>query len=395
MHFVKVFQFHLCLFLALSAGAQNTRLAIGTFGLAPASRDGALADLVAVHLSAVPKIELVERRELNLALKETGLSLAGIVRSNAAVRLGGILRANQLLLATSAIINETNRIFVRLVDAKTGAILAINVFCDTGTNLNALATSIADFACAKYNQRVTGEQDYLSIGVIQNLGVNNRFADFPAQMRGSVAAKLSGSATVLERDVISYLADEVQLEIAGLTDDHGNHIAQRQFEFWIVDGFYQSYEADKPEVQLMLRVERINGGQRNLIIQGKPDEQLFTKISDTIRQVLTMPTTTPTNPVPPTRQGDISALEMRGRQLVDYQNDVLFLVWDSIPYHDSIDVRTAKNPDKVMSALDEATRVFGSDSVIGSRKQRGQDVAGGLPVVQGRISWRNRKRSLG
>ena len=357
---IQVFLFHLCFFLTLSVGAQNTRLAIGTFGLTPESRNGDLADLVAVHLSVASKIELVERRELNAALKEAGLSLAGVVRPKDAVRLGGILRADQFLLGSSAVIDETNRIFIRLVDAKTGAILAIKVFCDTDRNLEALAAGIADFARAKSSQPVTGEQDYLAIGVVQDLGVNNRFADFPAQMRGTVAANLSGTATVLERDVVSYLANEMQLDMAGLTDKHGKQTAQNQFAFWIVDGFYQSYEVDKPEVQVMLRVERVNGGQRNFTVQGKPDEQFFTKISDTIRQALKQSSGTPITPVSPDRHGDIATLEARGDQLASYTHNVLFLIWDTVPYHDSIDILTARNPEKVMSGLDEATRVFES-----------------------------------
>lgn len=54
------------LLCTLSVAAANTRLAIGSFGLASEKADGELADLIAVKLSATPELELVERRETAL-----------------------------------------------------------------------------------------------------------------------------------------------------------------------------------------------------------------------------------------------------------------------------------------------------------------------------------------
>ncbi len=347
---------------ATNAGASNTntvRLAIGTFGLTPEKRDGDLADIITVRLSTASEFDLVERRELNAVLKEAGLGPSGVVRAKDAVRFGAMLRADQFLLGSSVAINGTNRLFIRLVDARTGVIRAINVFRDTGGSLDALASEIVDFVRAENKRPLQGHRDYLAIGVVQNLGVNDRFSDFPAQMRGSVAARLNGKVTVLERDVISFLANEVQLDMAGLTEGTGGQGAQIQFGFWIVDGFYQSYEVTNAEVELKLRVERINGGQRSFVLQGKPDEQFFTKICDVIGQNLTQPAEVGRT-MPPTRQGEIAALEARGKQLVDYQHDAPLGFGMSAIEYKSIEIRSARTPDKFMSALDEATRVFES-----------------------------------
>ena len=350
------------IWFATNAGAADTnaiRLAIGTFGLTPEKRDGDLADIITVRLSTASGFDLVERRELNAVLKEAGLGPAGVVRARDAVHFGAMLRADQFLLGSSVAINGTNRLFIRLVDARTGMIRAINVFPDTGKSLDALAGEIVDFVRAESKRPLQEHRDYLAIGVVQNLGVNNRFADFPAQMRGSVAAKLNGRVTVLERDVISFLANEVQLDMAGLTEGVGGQGAQIQFGFWIVDGFYQSYEVTNAEVELKLRVERVQGGQRSFVLRGKPDEQYFAKISDTIGQALSQPAEAG-QPAAPTRQGEIAALEARGRQLVDYRHDVPLGFWVSAVDYKSIEIRSARTPDKVMSALDEGTRVFES-----------------------------------
>lgn len=344
----------LLLFASSAAGA-NTRLAIGTLGLTPESRNAALVDIVTSHLSAASGFDLVERRELNAVFKEASLGLSGVVRAKDAVRVGALLRAEQFLLGSSISVNGTNRLILRLVDARTGMIRSISVFRDNST-LEALAAEIAEFAREEIKHPLQENRDFLAVGVMQNLGVNNRFSDFPAQLRGSVAAALSGKVTVLERDVISFLANEVRMDMAGLTDSEGKPSRPMQFGFWIVDGFYQSYEIAEPEVQLRLRLERVLGGQQSFLIQGKPDEQYFAKICHTIEQAMKKPAEAG-QPVPPTRKGEIEALEARARQLVDYRS-----IGSQKPRINprSIWIRTADNPDKMKNALNEATRVFES-----------------------------------
>lgn len=335
------------LFASFAAGA-DSRLAIGIFGLSPENRDAKLADVITAQLSASPGLDLVERRELNAVLKEASLGLSGVVRAKDAVRVGKLLRADQFLLGSSISINQTNRLVIRLVDARTGVIRAINAFWDTGS-LEILAKEITAFVQEESKHPLQAPRDFLAIGVVQNLGVNNRFANFPAQLRGSVAASLSKKMTVLERDVISFLANEVRMDLAGLAEHQEGQSAQMQFGFWIVDGFYQSYEVSGAEVQLQLRVERVLGGQQTFMLQGKPEEQFFTKICDSIEQAVRQPA----GIVPPSRQGEIAALEARGRQLADYAPTMNVLTR-------TLRLRTAINPDKVMNTLDETTRVYES-----------------------------------
>ncbi len=360
------------LLLALPAAGANTRLAIGTLGLAPEDRNGDLSDLIAARLSATPNIELVERREMNKVLNEAGLSLSGIVRAKDAVHVGALLRADQFLLGTSVPISGTNRVIIRLVDARTGVIRAINIFRDSGS-LDALAQDVTAFVNAEIEHPPQGRQDYLAIGVVQNLGVNNRFPDFPAQMRGYAAANLSGKVTILERDVISFLADEVRLDMAGLTKS-GETQNPVQFGFWIVDGFYQSYEVAEPEVQLRLRVERVGGGQQNSLVQGKPNEKFLTKICESITEMMNHPMT---NGVAPSRQGEIAALEARGDKLVAYRSRmtdlmprVLFLL-------------SAHNPQKEINTLDEAIRVYESILLLDPEKNAAKMRLAACLLVEG------------
>src|SRR3954471_12603495 len=151
-------------FAALAADAK-IHVAIGTFGLTPEKRDGELADLIAAHLSPAPEFELVERRELNAVLKAASLGLSGTVRAKDAVRIGALLRAHQFLLGTSFSISGTNRLIIRLVDARTGVIRAIDVFRDSGS-LESLAGEIAGYVRAESKRPVQGHRDFLAIGVV-------------------------------------------------------------------------------------------------------------------------------------------------------------------------------------------------------------------------------------
>ena len=360
-----------------SSWAATIRLAVGTLGLSPEKRDGELADLIAARLSGVPEFDLVERRELNRVLTEASLGFSGIVRAKDAVRFGTLLRADQFLLGSSFSINGTNRLIIRLVDGRTGVIRAINVFRDSGS-LENLAGEIAGYVRAESKRPPQGDRNFLAIGVIQNLGVNNRFPEFPAQMRGSVAATLSGKVTVLEREVISFLANEVRLDLAGLTEGDGMQSGQMQFGFWIVDGFYQSFEVAEPEVELKLRMERIPGAQQAFTLQGKPDEQYFTKICDAIAQAMSQPADAGLVKSP-SRQGEIEALEARAKQLVDYE-----AFGTSRTFPREILVRTALSRDKTINALDEATRVFESILLLDPKHNGAKMRLAGCLIYEGK-----------
>lgn len=329
----------------------DTRLAVGTFGLKSEKRESSLADLLTTYLSTDGKFDLIERRQLDKVLNEAGLSLSGHVSAGNVVTLGNLIRADKFLLGTSIPVNGTNFVIIRLVDARTGVILAINAFKDVDS-VDTLAHDIATFTAAEDATAVDQHEEFLAIGVVQNLGVNNRFPDFPGQMRGYVAAHLGNKVTLLERDVVSFLANEMELDKAGLVAQNGKPKAEMQFSFWIVDGFYQSYEAFTPEVQLKLRIERVRGGQEIAMLQGKPDDQFLNKICDSIKQTLNHPEHVDQAKAP-SRQGELDALEARAAQLCDYDRQIAFLPG-------RMKMRTADNPDKVANALDEATRVFES-----------------------------------
>jgi len=108
-------------------------------------------------------------------------------------------------------------------------------------------------------------------------------------MRGSVAATLSGKVTVLERDVISLLANEVRMNMAGLTATEGKQIEQMQFGFWIVDVSTSLTRSLSRRCNLS-SAWNASSWTASFMLQGKPNEKYFTRICDTIGQAMSQPT---------------------------------------------------------------------------------------------------------
>ena len=99
------------------------RLAIGWLGLPDETQNGQAADLLLAQLSSARNLQLVDRQSLDKVLRESQMSLSGLVRAQSATRLGKLLRADWFLLGSAATVNGSNYVVVRIVDARTGTML--------------------------------------------------------------------------------------------------------------------------------------------------------------------------------------------------------------------------------------------------------------------------------
>jgi hypothetical protein len=287
---------------------QQVRLAIGGLGLRDDAQNGQVANLLTAELSSAKGLQLVERQSLDKVLRELQLNLSGLVRAQDAVRAGKLLRADWFLLGSLASAGASNAAVVRVVDAKTGIMRDVGIvpFTEAGPGLaRSLAGFVRDCREGASNPRT---RVYLALGALEDLSVNDRLADFPAQLRAQLIADYRGSeVTLLEREYVESLLREVQLDLAGLTENGGTYRATpMQSAFWVVDGNFQSYETATPQVELQLRVQRVFGRSTNLMVmreavspalfskvKGEIDEAMSsganvlvpTKISETYRQI--------------------------------------------------------------------------------------------------------------
>jgi len=218
--------------------SHSVRLAIGGLGVPGDDKNQQLGDLVTVELTGAPGFQLVERQSLTAILRELNLSWSGFIRANDAVRVGKLLKADWFLLGTESKINATNFIVARVVDARTGIIRDAGVFLadESPTQLAAdlalfLNQSRKDAASAKL--RV-----FLALSAFEDLSINDRQADFSRQLRGYLTATFHGSGvTLLVRDYVEILLQEVRLDLAGLTEGGGsNPPTAMQSAYWMVSG---------------------------------------------------------------------------------------------------------------------------------------------------------------
>ena len=297
--------------------SQPVRLAIGSLGLADDEQNRQLDDLITAELTGAKGFDLVERQSLDTVLKEINLGLSGLVRAKDAVRVGKLVRADWFLLGTPVKLHGINSIAVRLVDARTGVMRDGGIFAQKAAP--ELAADLAGFvrqsrqAAAEASPRV-----YLAIGTFEDLSVNNRQADFPTQLRGYLTAAYQHSkVTLLEREYVDILQQEMRLDLAGLTEERDtNTPVQMQSAFWLVNGYFQSYKTSGLEVELGLNIEQIFGhiavfGKKPVILRDQPGEPIFKKIKEAIDGVMSKNVAV----VAPTRFSEVGAQMEAGREL--------------------------------------------------------------------------------
>jgi hypothetical protein len=291
--------------------SQKVRLAIGGLGLPDDSMNRQLADLVTAELSGAKGLELVDRQSFDKVLRELELDLSGMVRAKEAVRVGKLLRAEWFLLGSTASSGASNAVIARIVDAQTGVMRDAGVFpCDDASP--ALAAKLAEFvrACRRAGGD-TKPRVFLAVGTFQDLSLNNRLGEFPAQMRAQLIKAYQGSGvTMLEREYVNALLQEVRLDLAGLTDTSASALPRMQSAFWLVDGVYQSYETSGYEVELALNIKRIFGRSTSVLLRGKPGQPLLGKVKAEIDSALSARATS----IVPTRLSEARAQMDAGKE---------------------------------------------------------------------------------
>jgi tetratricopeptide (TPR) repeat protein len=307
------------------------RLAIGWLGLPEETQNLQVADLAAAELTGAKGLELVDRQSLKTVLRELELSLSGLVRAKDAVRVGKLLRAEWFLLGTGGTTSNANPYIVaRIVDARTGIMRDVRVFT-TGKELTGLATDLAGFARqCREGASFSKPRTFLAVGTLADVGINRRQAEFPQQLRAYLTRAYQPSqVTLLEREQVSTLLQEVRLDLAGLTDDpHTSAPQPLQSAFWLVNGFFQSFETSGYEVEVVLSVNRIFGRTTNFTFRGQPGEPLLGKIKDAIDRTITQASP---SIVAPTRSSEFRQQIEVGRDLLNTGSGTLDLAFNPSP----------------------------------------------------------------
>ena len=337
--------------------SHSLRLAIGGLGLADEDKNRQLGDLVTVNLTDEHGFELVERQSLAAVMQELNLNWSGFVRAKDAVRVGKLLKADWFLLGTEAKISGTNSLVVRVVDARTGIMRDAGVFPADQPSTQLAADLAVFMRQCRQNAASPKLRVYLAVGAFEDLSANNRQADFSAQVRGYLTAAYQGSnVTLLEREYVETLLQEVRLDLAGLTEEGGtNSPSPMQSAFWLVSGQYQSYETTNLQVEINLEVQRIFGSVKHFAIRGLPGESVARQIKAAIDETMNQKSTTQIV----TRASEARHQMYLGKNLSGFENKMQFggsdpdLVWvmDNWQIDSQAAARKKRN-------LEEAIRAF-------------------------------------
>jgi hypothetical protein len=294
--------------------SHRVRLAIGWLGLQDETRNGQVADLLTAELTGAKGLELVDRQSLGTVLRELELNLSGLVRAKDAIRVGKLVRADWFMLGTGTSIAGTNSIVVRVVDARTGILRDSGIFVSSQPPTG-LASDIATFIRQCRKSASSGKHPvYLAIGTFRDLSINSRQAGFPSQLRGYLtAAYQAGPVTLLEREYVETLLQEVRLDLAGLSEESSPQPpAPMQSAFWMVTGSYQSYETTNLQVEVDLEVARMFGTTKHVSLRGRASGSLNQEIKRAIDQVISQNTAA----IIPTRQNEVRLQMANGKELV-------------------------------------------------------------------------------
>jgi len=261
------------------------RIAIGE--LAPPTNDpeqkrfyANFAPLLTANLSQVPGFELVERQAIDTVTREISLSLSQTLKPEEAVRIGGLLRADWLVLGSSSKNGETATAIFKIVDARTGIIRDLTTVPLNRTNLASAAATVAEFvSTSAVRVTATEQRVFLGIGGFEDLSINNRYPDFRKNLRAALEQKYQYSRyAVVERAMVNPLLAELRLNLSGLTGSALSGPAA-QPAFLLVDGTYQSFQDETAKISLILRVQEIGGAQRLYSLKESPGRELDEKIA--------------------------------------------------------------------------------------------------------------------
>lgn len=330
---------------------RSIRLAVGGLGLDD-PRGGEVGDLLVAGLRDAKGLDLVERQSLEAALREAGLSLSGLVRARDAIAVGKLVRADWFLLGTEATINKSNSLVLRVVDARTGVLREAAVF-PAGEPVSDLASDIGQFVRrCREDAAEARVPNYLAIGAFQDIGLNARHAELPELLRSHLtAAYRNTNITLLEREAMELLLQESRLDLAGMTENGGTNAPQPlQSAYWLVEGYYQSYETSGFEVELIVDVRRMFGQSKEVTFRGLPDDALFGRVKNAVDATISVK-----DSVVYTRVSEARAQFLTGKELVPYHSGSKY---SDLVYSDFNDDFMSQEGAKRKRRVEDAIRAF-------------------------------------
>jgi len=280
--------------LLSSSGRAQEQISYALFALECPKEDTVAKDLASdiqsllfATLSNSKGICLVERAQLNLALKELGLALGWWTGPDETLEIGKLVGADLALVGSVCRANEKYVLIAKLVDLHTAVIRDITILSMDREGLDQEVNALSQFVLQSgRQQRASGKRVFLGIGGFEDLSINSRYKDLGQQVRDFLQQSFAGSTTtVLERALVGPVLNELTLKRAGLIESADTESSPLP-AFVLVDGVYQSFREKRTEISMVLRIQKVGGPRRTVTIEAEPGESLYAQVLSAVECAL-------------------------------------------------------------------------------------------------------------
>ncbi len=272
-------------------------------------------DVLTARLTGADGYELVERTALDAVLREIALAKSSLAKADETIRVGRMLKADWLLLLSYPA-GATNAVLSKLVHARTGVIQDLQMVPVSREDPGGAASAIAAFvSAARSAPTATKDRLWIGFGAFDDLGLYRRYKDFGERLRTALALKYAGTrVSLVERSHVRPLLDEWQLTRAGLAQG-GTDTNAAQHAFVLVDGVYQAFQDERSTINLVLRMEWINGRRHAVSLKEAPGADIERKVGEAIDQFLKEPRESVVSQNSRVRRTEVQAQVRRGYEL--------------------------------------------------------------------------------
>jgi TolB-like protein len=280
------------MFSRTNAGAAESspmRLAVVPFSAPPGNGDiqqiaASAPDLLMAELSHDKRFQLVEREKVNAIWRELHLAESGFVSADTVGKLGKILACDWLVSGSFVPAGTNVQAWVKVIEVQSGVVLDLQAFPYSPTNVSATISAISTFL-AQVNAKSQPRQ-YITLGKFVDLSISSAREDWAQRLRILIEKHyLAAGYGVVERETISPIFEEYQLQKAGLTGDATNRVKLKP-AFWIVEaGCKWLYDAND-EISVALRVQKVGGGEEVFRLTKPPGEELEKAVLASIQSAL-------------------------------------------------------------------------------------------------------------
>ena len=297
-----------------AAQSNPVRLAVGPF-FGPAANGAlqetaaALPDLLTAELSHQNRFQLVERDKVSAIWNELHLTSSGLAESATVAKLGRMLACDWLVSGSLVPTGTRTQVWIKVIDMRNSVVLDLEELPFERANLSATVTGIAAFL-VKAGSRPQGRQ-FIALGRFTDLSISSTREDWSRRLPALIERHFHAAGVgVVEREAVSPIFEEFELETAGLTGNATNRV-KLQPAFWIVDGGCKWVRDTQDKLSVALRVYKVGEKEQVFRFTAMPGEELETAVIQTIQKAMAN-----TNQIPAAlKEGEIH--DTRGTELAE------------------------------------------------------------------------------